>query len=451
MVRTNSLPFRLLCLDYGADLVYTEEIIDYRLCKCKRLENKVLNTVDYIDDQGEVLLRLCPSEKSRLILQIGSNDPERALKAIKIVANDICGVDFNFGCPKSFSISGGMGAALLEKPKEIKALLTKSVQGLNLPVTCKIRILPDLAETLKLVKTIEDCGVSAIAVHGRTKDQRSRSDNQEDVIRRIVDTISIPIIANGGSNLIKTYSDVDKFRERTHASSVMLARCAMRNPSIFKTDNNLEPIKNVVERFLQLAVKYDAYVANVKYPLQTMLTSGHYGSNIVRAFHAASDYSKLCDVFDLSEWYNENRIVLSKSDYYEAKDLENELLERYISDRRVELEPEGITEFVCDTLPYNGRVYGNASPKAQLNDYVNQMQHLKLVRPKIEVFKLDRQRKNQYYCSMIFRNVFYLNKFHSISKKGAEHATSMLVCEKNRLVQLDEYRTKISGCNRNVA
>lgn len=316
MVRENQLPFRLLCLEYGADLVYTEELIDHRLCSCTRIENKVLGTVDFIDSRGKPVLRTCATERDRLILQLGSNNPDRALRAAKLALNDIAGLDFNFGCPKSFSLSGGMGAALLTQPDQIKTLLTKCVENLNIPVTCKIRLLPELDETLKLVKLIESCGVSAIAVHGRTKDQRSSHENQDDHIRAIVESVSIPVIANGGSNHIKSYSDIIKFRERTGASSVMLARAAMKNPSIFRSDNVLEPGKKVICEYLKLAIKYDNYVHNSKYSIQTMISaSHHFDSEFVREFQrkTSNDYETLCKLFGLSDWYEENRLTTSES------------------------------------------------------------------------------------------------------------------------------------------
>jgi tRNA-dihydrouridine synthase 2 len=62
------------------------------------------------------------------------------------------GIDLNCGCPKSFSLKGGMGAALLKKPDKIKHILTSLVQAVAIPITCKIRILPNLEDTLSLVK-----------------------------------------------------------------------------------------------------------------------------------------------------------------------------------------------------------------------------------------------------------------------------------------------------------
>lgn len=274
MVRANSLPFRLLCLEAGADLVYSEELIDYALEKCQRLVNERLGTIDFVDHKGKVLFRTCPKERDRVVVQLGSNDPERALRAAKLVSNDVCGIDFNFGCPKSFSISGGMGAAMLEKPDDIRAILTKCVSNLDIPVTCKIRILPNLEKTLDLVKMIESCGVAAIAVHGRTKSERNCHSNNDEFLRRIAETISIPMIANGGSNNIACYSDMIKFRDSVNASSVMIARAAQKNPSIFKSAGCLEPIETVIEKFTRLAVEYDNTIHLTKYTIQKLLAGG---------------------------------------------------------------------------------------------------------------------------------------------------------------------------------
>lgn len=304
MVRENSLPFRLLCLNKGADLVYTEELIDHRLSTCRRVENEPLGTIDYVDDRGALMFRTCSAERDKLILQLGSNDPQRALKSAYLVQDDVSGIDFNFGCPKSFSISGGMGAALLENPCLIKELLTVCSSNLTLPITCKIRLLPNLKDTLDLVRMIESCGVSALAVHGRTKNQRPQHENDDRAIRAIVETVSLPIICNGGSKHIKCYSDIIRFRQATGASSVMIARAAMSNPSVFKPDNCLEPVSQVIQEFIKLSVRYENTVSNTKYAVQAMMASECFGGDFVRKFYASKDMSSICSQFQLEKWYS---------------------------------------------------------------------------------------------------------------------------------------------------
>src|SRR5688500_12070818 len=104
MVRIGTLPSRILALDYGADLVYSEEIIDFKLLRCTRHINNVLGTIDFISDDQVVVFRTCEREKDKVILQLGTSDPKRALQAAKLVEQDISGIDINMGCPKDFSL-----------------------------------------------------------------------------------------------------------------------------------------------------------------------------------------------------------------------------------------------------------------------------------------------------------------------------------------------------------
>lgn len=97
MVRVGTLPMRLLALRFGADLVYTEELIDYKLMKCRKVINSTLKTVDFIDetDGNNVVFRTCEEEKGKVILQIGTADASRALKAAKLVEEYVAGIDVN--------------------------------------------------------------------------------------------------------------------------------------------------------------------------------------------------------------------------------------------------------------------------------------------------------------------------------------------------------------------
>lgn len=85
MVRIGTLSSRLLALDYGADIVYSEEIIDWKLLRCRRHVNHLLGSVDFIDDTQVVVFRTCDKEKDRVVLQMGTCGPDRALRAAKLV------------------------------------------------------------------------------------------------------------------------------------------------------------------------------------------------------------------------------------------------------------------------------------------------------------------------------------------------------------------------------
>ncbi|XP_052233226.1 tRNA-dihydrouridine(20) synthase [NAD(P)+]-like [Dreissena polymorpha] len=264
MVRIGTLPTRLLALKYGADIVYTEEIIDRKILNTERIENKVLGTIDYVSSDSTLVFRTNSREKPLLVFQMGTANSQTALKAAKKIEQDVSAIDINMGCPKEFSIKGGMGAALLKKPDTIKEILTTLVQNVAVPVTCKIRLLPEIEDSLRLVKMIEETGVAAIAIHGRLTEERPRHPNRNETIKTLAQHLTIPVIANGGSLEILSYEDIAKFREATGSSSVMVARAAQWNTSIFRPKGIL-PVKEVVKEYLKLAINVDNDFPNTKY------------------------------------------------------------------------------------------------------------------------------------------------------------------------------------------
>ncbi|XP_068656146.1 uncharacterized protein [Aristolochia californica] len=153
MVRVGTLPFRLLAAEYGADITYGEEIIDPKMLKCERKIKESLGTTDFVEKGTAALVfRTCAKEADWVL---------------QILFKDVAAIDINMGCPKSFSISGSMGAALLSKPELIHDILTALRRNLDTPVTCKIRLLKSPQDTIELARRIEKTGVSAFVVHGR--------------------------------------------------------------------------------------------------------------------------------------------------------------------------------------------------------------------------------------------------------------------------------------------
>ncbi|XP_028074863.1 tRNA-dihydrouridine(20) synthase [NAD(P)+]-like isoform X2 [Camellia sinensis] len=231
MVRVGTLPLRLLAAEYGADITYGEEIIDHKLIKCDRRINEVIGTTDIVEKGTEnIVFRTCHEESNRVVFQMGTSDAVRALTAAQIVCKDVAAVDINMGCPKSFSISGGMGAALLTKPELIHDILTTLKRNLDTPVTCKIRLLKSSQDTVELARRIEKTGVSALAVHGRRVADRPRDPAKWNEIADVVAALSIPVIANGD---VFEYEDIQCIKLATGASAVMVARGALWNASIF--------------------------------------------------------------------------------------------------------------------------------------------------------------------------------------------------------------------------
>lgn len=118
-----------------------------------------------------------------------------------------------------------------------------------------------------MVKEFESIGISAIAVHGRTKRQKSTEPVDTDAIRRIAECVQIPVIANGGSNDIDNFDDIEKFKELCGTTSVMIARAAQKNISIFRKEGTI-PIDSIIPEFLTFCIDYDNSLANTKYTIQ---------------------------------------------------------------------------------------------------------------------------------------------------------------------------------------
>ncbi|XAR51439.1 tRNA-dihydrouridine(20) synthase (NAD(P)(+)) [Bertholletia excelsa] len=248
MVRVGTLPFRLLAAEYGADITYGEEIVDH-----------------------------------------------------KIWCKDVAAVDINMGCPKSFSTSGGMGAALLSKPELIHD------RNLDTAVTCKIRLLRSSQDTVELARRIEKMGVPALAVHGRPwayisfphrfltevwvpdreeyllvhlklflfkEFQIGQDPAKWSEIADVVAALSIPVIANGD---VFEYEDIHRIKKVTGmcASSVMIARGALWNASIF-SPNGKVPWEEVKIEYVRKSILWDNDVKSAKHTLKEMIM--HYSS-----------------------------------------------------------------------------------------------------------------------------------------------------------------------------
>ncbi|KAF8404772.1 hypothetical protein HHK36_009661 [Tetracentron sinense] len=312
MVRVGTLPFRLLSAQYGADITYGEEIIDHKLVKCERQINESIGSTDFVEKGTKnVVFRTCHEERNRVVFQMGTSDAVRALSAAQIVCKDIAAVDINMGCPKSFSMSGGMGAALLAKPLLIHDILTTLKRNLSTPITCKIRLLKSTQDTVELARRIEKTGVSAIAVHGRRVADRPRDPAKWSEIADVVAALSIPVIANGD---VFEYEDFQRFKVATGASSVMVARGALWNASIFSSKCKL-PWEDVKREYVRKSILWDNDIRSTKHTLKEMIT--HYSSlelpegKAVTRSETSADLAKLYGEEKYYQFVNENRSLLN--------------------------------------------------------------------------------------------------------------------------------------------
>jgi tRNA-dihydrouridine synthase len=183
MVRLGTLPLRLLSLERGAALVYTEEIIDAKLANAQRTVDSRLGTVDWRIGSG-IILRTCQAEHNKLVVQLGTAEVSTALKAISALKFDpanplrdgIIGIDINMGCPKHSAEAGGSGGALFADAARAEGIVGAIRKALpaQIRLSCKVRLHhhgPE--ETIRRCLRLVEAGATAIAVHGRYATERS--------------------------------------------------------------------------------------------------------------------------------------------------------------------------------------------------------------------------------------------------------------------------------------
>jgi tRNA-dihydrouridine synthase 2 len=290
MVRAGTTAFRSLCMEYGADLVWSEEIIDRRLRVCQRRPNPVLDTVDFIipaegPNRGEVLLfRTYAGEKGRVILQLGTGSAEGALQAAQVVARDVAGIDVNMGCPKKFSVENGMGATLLADQDRATDIIRTLKRGLSMPVTAKVRLLATMEETISLLRNLQAAGADAVTVHlRRPGDTESTAARGADVMRELVQAVpGLPLLINGD---MYTMALVRDMVSKSGCVGAMLARPLLLNASVLRAEGLLSQLA-VMKAFVQRCIQFDIIYQLAKYTLMEMMVLRRHPPTVLAALKA---------------------------------------------------------------------------------------------------------------------------------------------------------------------
>lgn len=220
MAGISNQAFRKIASDMGAGLIYTEMVSD------KALRHKNKKTLDMLavgKDEGAVSLQLFGADEASLVL------------ATKLVneQSDAIIVDFNIGCPVPKVVKGNGGASLMKDEELTYRLVSRMVEVSEKPVTAKIRTGWDhhSINAVSIAKKLEKAGVSAIAIHGRTRAQMYRGHADWDIIKEVKAAVNIPVIGNGD---IKTPEDAKRMLEYTNCDAIMIGRALMGNPWLIK-------------------------------------------------------------------------------------------------------------------------------------------------------------------------------------------------------------------------
>lgn len=247
--------FRRICKEMGAGLIYTEMVSD----KAVYYRNeKTLKMLEVFDDEKPVSLQIFGSDVSSFV---------EAAKYIDEHSNcDI--IDINMGCPVTkVAKKAQAGSALLKDVNKIYEIVSAVVQAVSKPVTVKIRSGwdEDSINAVEVAQTIEKAGASAIAIHGRTRSQMYRGFANYDVIKDVVNAVSIPVFGNGDVVDIQTAQHMLNY---TGCAGVMIGRGVLGNPWLFRDliayENGLEVSEVSVNERIDMILKHLKYLIELK-------------------------------------------------------------------------------------------------------------------------------------------------------------------------------------------
>ncbi|MBR5596829.1 MAG: tRNA dihydrouridine synthase DusB [Lachnospiraceae bacterium] len=253
MAGVTDLPFRLLCKEQGVGLICMEMV------SAKAIYYKNKNT--------ESLLEIHPGETPVSLQLFGSDADIMSEMAKKIEERPFSILDINMGCPVPKVVNNGEGSALMKNPKLVKEIVSKMSKATYKPVTVKIRkgFDEEHVNAVEIAKIAEDAGAAAVAVHGRTREQYYSGKADWEIIAKVKDAVSIPVIGNGD---VTDSDSAMKMMKETRCDGVMIGRAVQGNPWIFREilsqinegivlpRPTLEEMRNTIIRHAALLLEY---------------------------------------------------------------------------------------------------------------------------------------------------------------------------------------------------
>lgn len=219
MAGITDLPFRLICRRLGCGMTVSEMV------SAKGLLYKNVKTTE--------MLRIDDGERPTAIQLFGSVPEELAEAARMVEAGGADMIDFNMGCPVPKIVNNGEGSALMKQPQLAHDILAAMVKAVKIPVTVKFRAGWDDSNrnAVEIAKAVEAAGVSAVAVHGRTRQQFYEGKADWGIIAEVKQAVKVPVFGNGD---IFTVEDGLRMLAETGVDGLMIGRGADGNPWIFR-------------------------------------------------------------------------------------------------------------------------------------------------------------------------------------------------------------------------
>lgn len=282
MAGITDLPFRLICKEFGAGMVYTEMVSAKGLF--------------YDSDKSKILLAVEEAEHP-VGAQLFGSDPKILSDMAKVVCeSDVDFIDINMGCPAPKITKNGEGSALLKNPDLIGEIVYAVAHAIDKPLTVKIRKGFDDTNinAVEVAKIIEQAGASLLTIHGRTREQFYSGTADWDIIKKVKEAVQIPVVGNGD---ITKPEDAKRMMELTGCDGVLIARAAQGNPWIFKRTNHylatgeilpeptLEERIPVILKHAEMLTKHKGDFTGVR-EMRTHLTS------YVKGIHGATGFRR---------------------------------------------------------------------------------------------------------------------------------------------------------------